>query len=96
MNPGDVEKLTGVEWAAIRMHQGAHPLIIPLKKGGNWVYIEKQGPDEFTIRIVKPLGTRRTEPVKINKRMASKIVSEASRKDDKEGARTDGSFDAIN
>lgn len=78
------------------MHQGAHPLIIPLKRGGNWVYIEKQGLDEFTIRIVKPLGTKRTEPVKINRKMASKIVQEASRTDGKGEARTDGAFDAIN
>ena len=74
-------KLLGVEWAAIRAHKGASPLIVPMIRGGNWLYIERKGIDNYELRIVEPLGTKRTPPVRITKKQGGQIIAQASRRE---------------
>jgi len=72
----------GVEWAALRMQKGARPVIIPLIRGGNWLYIERKGPNHFELMIVEPLGTKRTKPKITSKAAASLAISKASKRGD--------------
>ena len=78
------QKLLGAEWAAIRAHQGASPLIVPMMRGGNWIYIERKNMDEYELRIVEPLGTKRTTPKRVTGKEVDKIIFNASRRDSKE------------
>lgn len=70
--------LLGAEWAALRISQGSRPLICPLRKTGLWLYIERTGPDSYEVRVVEPLGERRTEPVVANTGPAARLLEAAS------------------
>lgn len=73
-------KLLGVEWAAIRAHRGASPLIVPMLRGGNWLYIERKSNTHYELRVVEPLGTKRTKPRLVTKKQASTIIEQASKR----------------
>lgn len=57
------KNIIGTEWAALRIAHGAHPIICPLRRSGLWLYIERTETDQYEIRVVEPMGTRRTQPV---------------------------------
>lgn len=70
-------KELGIEWAAIRMLEGSRPVIAPMRRG-NWLYVERVDIDVFEIRIVEPLGTRRTHAVRASKTTTASIISRAT------------------
>lgn len=72
--------LLGVEWAALRLMCGAHPLIVPMKRSNLWLYVERTDKNEFQVRIVEPLGTRRTEPIIATGDEADKLLVQATSK----------------
>lgn len=50
---------TNIEWAALRTLAGTRPVIVPTRKGGAWLYIERLDVHIYEIRILAPYSVER-------------------------------------
>lgn len=48
------DALTNIEWAALRTMAGTRPVIVPVRRGGAWLYIERLDKRIYEIRVISP------------------------------------------
>ena len=71
--------MNGVKWITTRMAYGGAPIILRAPKlfGSRLIYIEpSKNEGLFTLRIVDPSTSHRTEPVEISEGVASVAIRE--------------------
>lgn len=66
---------TNIEWAALRTLAGTRPVIIPTRRGGAWLYIERLDQRIYEIRVIAPYSVDRGRAKLVTARELASVIT---------------------